>query len=210
MMERLTLSVTIRPNKIGKKEVNVRSSMTVANFIAAIQDKFNLDGPLELHLKGGGGPLEISEPIEGIGVADGGVLVCKRVVEDTGTQDAIQRGIREPFDDQFKKISIVESHTLTEYDLTWQPAIVGRKDHRNPSNNRLLAVDLEGTEDLPTVSRHHACITMQEGTFFIEQIQDHNPTFLDETRLEVGMKYPLAAGSTIRLGRVTLTFYVIS
>jgi len=210
MMERLTLSVTIRPNKIGKKEVNVRSSMTVANFIAAIQDKFNLDGPLELHLKGGGGPLEISEPIEGIGVADGGVLICKRVVEDTGTQDAIQRGIREPFDDQFKKISIVESHTLTEYDLTWQPAIVGRKDHRNPSNNRLLAVDLEGTEDLPTVSRHHACITMQEGTFFIEQIQDHNPTFLDETRLEVGMKYPLAAGSTIRLGRVTLTFYVIS
>ena len=210
MMERLTLSVTIRPNKIGKKEVNVRSSMTVANFIAAIQDKFNLDGPLELHLKGGGGPLEISEPIEGIGVADGGVLVCKRVVEDTGTQDAIQRGIREPFDDQFKKISIVESHTLTEYDLTWQPAIVGRKDHRNPSNNRLLAVDLEGTEDLPTVSRHHACITMQEGTFFIEQIQDHNPTFLDETRLEVRMKYPLAAGSTIRLGRVTLTFYVIS
>ena len=209
-MERLTLSVTIRPNKIGKKEVNVRSSMTVANFIAAIQDKFNLDGPLELHLKGGGGPLEISEPIEGIGVADGGVLICKRVVEDTGTQDAIQRGIREPFDDQFKKISIVESHTLTEYDLTWQPAIVGRKDHRNPSNNRLLAVDLEGTEDLPTVSRHHACITMQEGTFFIEQIQDHNPTFLDETRLEVGMKYPLAAGSTIRLGRVTLTFYVIS
>ncbi len=209
-MERLTLSVNIRPNKIGKKEVNVRSNMTVANFIAAIQDKFNLDGTLELHLKGADGPLEISEPIERIGVADGGVLICKRVVEDTGTQDAIQRGIREPFDDQFKRVYLVESHTLAEYDLTWQPAIVGRKDHRNPSNNRLLAVDLEGTEDLPTVSRHHACITMQEGTFFIEQIQDHNPTFLDETRLEVGMKYPLAAGSTIRLGRVTLTFYVIS
>ncbi len=210
MMERLTLSVNIRPNKIGKKEVNVRSSMTVANFIAAIQDKFNLDGTLELHLKGADGPLEISDPIEGIGVADGGVLICKRVVEDTGTQDAIQRGIREPIDDQFKKIYLVEDHTLAEYDLTWQPAIVGRMDHRNPSNNRLLAVDLEGTEDLPTVSRHHACITMHKGTFFIEQIQDHNPTSLDETRLEVGMKYPLAAGSTIRLGRVTLTFYVVS
>lgn len=210
MMERLTLSVNIRPNKIGKKEVNVRSSMTVANFIAAIQDKFNLDGTLELHFKGADGPLEISEPIEGIGVADGGVLICKRVVEDSGTQDAIQRGIREPFDDQFKKIYLVESHTLAEYYLTWQPAIVGRKDHRNPSNNRLLAVDLEGAEDLPTVSRHHVCITMHKGTFFIEQIQDHNPTFLDETRLEVGMKYPLAAGSTIRLGRVVLTFYVVS
>jgi len=209
-MERLTLTVNVRPNRIGKQQVNIRSNMTVANFIAAIQDKFNLDGTLELYLKKADGPLKLSEPVEGVGVADGGVLVCERVVEDTGTQDAIQRGLREPFDDQFKKIYLVESHTLTEYDLTWQPAIVGRKDHRNPSNNRLLAVDLEGTEDLPTVSRHHACITMHEGTFFIEQIQERNPTFLDETRLDVGMKYPLAAGSTIRLGKLTLTFNVIS
>jgi hypothetical protein len=209
-MDRLTLTANIRPNKIGKQQVNIRSSMTVANFIAAIQDKYNLDGTLELHMKGVAGPLNLSEPIERLGVADGDVLVCKRVVEDTGTQDVIQRGLREPFDDQFKQVYLVESRTLAEYVLTWQPAIVGRKDHRNPSNNRLLAVDLEGTEDLPTVSRHHACITMREGTFYIEQIQDHNPTFLDESRLKQGVKVPFAAGSTIRLGRVTLTFYVVS
>ncbi len=209
-MDRLTLTVDIRPNKIGKANVNIRSNMTVANFITAIQDKFNLDGTLELQMKGGDGPLELSEPIDGIGIADGGVLICKRVRKDTGTQDAIQRGIREPFEDQFKRVYAVESRTLTEYDLSWQPAIVGRKDHRNPSNNRLLAIDLEGTEDLPTVSRHHACITMREGTFFIEQIQEHNPTFVDETRLDPGVKYPLPAGSTVRLGGITLTFYVIS
>ena len=209
-MERLTLTVDIRPNKVGKQQVNIRSNMTVANFITTIQDKFNLDGHLELNVKGTKGPLVRSEPLEQIGVADGAVLICNRVVEDTGTQDAIQRGIRAPFDDQFKRIYLVESRTLAEYDLTWQPAIVGRKDHRNPSNNRLLAVDLEGTEDLPTISRQHACISMNKGTFFLEQIQDHNPTFLDETRLDAGVKYPLAAGSTIRLGRVIMTFYVIS
>jgi len=209
-MERLTLTVDIRPNKVGKQQVNIRSNMTVANFIAAIQDKYNLDGHLELNVKGSKGPLMRSEPLEQIGVAEGAVLICKRVVEDTGTQDAIQRGIRVPFDDQFKRIYLVESQTLTEYDLTWQPAIVGRKDHRNPSNNRLLAVDLEGTEDLPTVSRQHACISMNEGTFFLEQIQDHNPTFLGETSLDAGVKYPMTAGSTIRLGRVIMTFYVIS
>jgi len=209
-MDRLTLTVNIRPNKIGKKEVNVRSNMTVANFIAAIQDKFNLDGTLVLHLKKADGPLKLSEPIDGLGVADGGVLICERVVEDTGTQDAIQRGLREPFDDQFKRVYLVENHTLAEYDLSWQPAIVGRKDHRNPSNNRLLALDLEGTEDLPSVSRHHACITMKEGTFFIEQIQERNPTFVDKTRMDFGVKYPLAAGSMIRMGRMTLTFYVVS
>ena len=209
-MERLTLTVDIRPNKVGKQQVNIRSNMTVANFIAAIQDKYNLDGHLELNVKGSKGPLMRSKPLEQIGVAEGAVLICKRVVEDTGTQDAIQRGIRVPFDDQFKRIYLVESRTLVEYDLIWQPAIVGRKDHRNPSNNRLLAVDLEGTEDLPTISRQHACISMNKGTFFLEQIQDHNPTFLDETRLDAGVKYPLAAGSTIRLGRVIMTFYVIS
>ena len=209
-MERLTFTVDIRANKIGKQQVNIRSNMTVANFIAAIQDKYNLDGHLELNVKGSEGPLMRSEPIEQIGVAEGDVLICKRVIEDTGTQDAIQRGIRVPFDDQFKRIYLVESRTLAEYDLTWQPAIVGRKDHRNPSNNRLLAVDLEGTEDLPTISRQHACITMHEGTFFLEQTQDHNPTFLGDTRLDAGVKYPMAAGSTIRLGRVILTFYVIS
>lgn len=209
-MDRLTLTVDIRPSKIGKAKVNIRSNMTVANFIAAIQDKYNLDGQLELQMKGADGPLDLAEAIDKIPVEDGAELICKRVLQDTGTRDAIQRGVREPFDDQFKRVYVTESSTLTEYDLTWQPAIVGRKDHRNPSNNRLLAVDLEGTEDLPTVSRHHACITMREGTFYIEQIQEHNPTYVDETRLDEGVKYPLPAGSTIRLGALTLTFYVIT
>ena len=209
-MDRLNLTVTIRPGKIGKKNVNVRSSMTVANFITAIQDKYSLDGILELTTKGVDGPLELAETFDRLGIADGDTLTCSRVVEDTGTRDAIQRGVREEFGDQFKRVRLVESTTLTEYDLTWQPAIVGRKDHRNPSNNRLLAVDLEGIEDLPTVSRHHACITMRDGSFFIEQIQDHNPTFVDETVLELGVKHPLAAGSQIRLGRLTLKFNVRS
>ena len=103
-----------------------------------------------------------------------------------------------------------EQRTLNEYDLAWQPAIIGRKDHRNPSNNKLLAVDLEDAEDLPTVSRHHACITLREGSFFIETIQARNPTFLDETRLKPGIKYPLAAGSVIQIGRLTLTLFIIS
>jgi hypothetical protein len=209
-MDRLNLTVNIKPGRIGKKNVNVRSSMTVANFIAAIQDKYSLDGTLELTTKGVDGPLELAEAFERLGIEEGANLTCSRIMEDTGTRDAIQRGVREEFGDQFKRVHLVESTTLTEYDLDWQPAIVGRKDHRNPSNNRLLAVDLEGIEDLPTVSRHHACITMSDGSFFIEQIQDHNPTYVDETVLEIGVKHPLPAGAEIRLGRLILKFNVRS
>ncbi|MFV2044827.1 MAG: FHA domain-containing protein [Anaerolineales bacterium] len=208
--DRLTLTIDIKPRNLGAKEINVRSSLLVANFISEIQDKFNLDGTLELHPKGKPEPLLLGEPIQQAGVEDGIVLICERVVEDTGTQDAILRGVREPFDAQFKRVYLAESRTMTEYELAWQPAIVGRKDRRDPSKNRLLAVDLEHIEDLPTVSRHHACITSKGGTFFIEQIQARNPTFLDEARLKLGIKYPLAAGSQLRVGRVSLTFYLTS
>lgn len=208
--DRLTLTVDIKPRNIGAKELDVRSSLLVANFISEIQDKFNLDGTLELHPEGTSEALLLGEPIQQAGVEDGIVLICERVVEDTGTQDAILRGVRAPFDAQFKRVYLAESRTMTEYELAWQPAIVGRKDRRNPSKNRLLAVDLEHIEDLPTVSRHHACITAKDGTFFIEQIQARNPTYLDEARLKFGIKYPLAAGSQLRVGRVSLTFYITS
>jgi len=209
-MDRLTLTLDIRPNDIGPKQVNVRSSLVVANFIAGIQDKFNLDGTLELHPKGAEEPLSLHAPLDQTGVTDGSTLVCERLMEETGTLDAIQRGVPEPFDEKFKRIYLREQRTLTEYELAWQPAIVGRKDHRNPSNNKLLAVDLEDIEDLPTVSRHHACITLRKGTFFIETIQARNPTYLDGTRLKPGIKYPLAAGSAIQVGRVSLIFSIIS
>lgn len=209
-MDRLTLTIDIKPEKIGPKQINVRSSLMVANLIAEIQDKFNLAGMMELNIKGHSEPLSLSQAIEAAGIQDGSTLICRRIVEDTGTEDAIQRGIRDPLDEQFKRVYLTENSTLMEFDVAWQPAIVGRKDHRNPSNNRLLAVDLEGIEDLPTVSRHHAAITTKGGTFYIETIHARNPTMLDDTLLQPGRKYPLAAGSVIQVGRVSLTFYVVS
>ncbi len=208
-MERLNLTLDIRTNEIGEKRINVRSSLLVANLIAEIQDKFNLVGNVELRIESDGEPLSIGIPLEQAGIEDGSTIVCDRSMEDTGTQDAIQRGERVQFEEQFKRVYLQEERTLTEYDLGWQPAIVGRKDHRNPSNNRLLAVDLEEIEELPTVSRHHAAITLNDGSFFIETIEARNPTLLDGQRLKAGVKYPLSAGSVIQVGRISLTFYII-
>jgi hypothetical protein len=207
---RLTLSLDIRPNGVGVKKVNVRSSLVVGNLISQIKDKYNLDGNLQLQLGDGGDILNSESALESSGASDGGLIVCTRVMESTGTLDAIQRGVRERFADRFQRVYLSEDRTMTEFDLAWQPAIVGRRDYNNPSNNRLLAVDLEEIEELPTVSRHHACVTLEKGTFFLETIQARNPTYLDGTRLEQGLKYPLAAGSSIQVGRVSLTFHIIS
>jgi hypothetical protein len=209
-MDRMTLSLDIRANEIGEKQINVRSSLMLTNLIANIQDKFNLDGTMELTLDGQSEPLNQAVSIEQSGVGDGNTLICDRRMESTGTLEAIQRGVREKFGDQFKRIYLHEMQSLTEYDLAWQPAIIGRRDYRNPSNNRLLAVDLDEVEDLPTVSRHHACISLHDGAFFLETVQARNPTILDGVHLKPGIRYPLAAGAVLQVGAVSLTFYIVS
>ncbi len=209
-MDRLNLTLEIQADNIGAKRINVRSNLTVANLIASVKDKFNLDGDFQLKLQGESRPLALESPLDQAGVTEGSTLQCERVAAATGTLDAIQRGERHAFSKPFKRVWVVEGSTLSEYDLTWQPAIIGRKDRRNPINNRLLAVDLEHVEELPTVSRHHACITEKRGQFFIEDIQGRNPVYLDGNRLRPGTLYPLTAGQGIQVGRVRLTFNLIS
>ncbi|MGD2162553.1 MAG: FHA domain-containing protein [Anaerolineales bacterium] len=209
-MDRLNLTVDIKPNKIGPKEINVRNSLMAGNLIAEIQDKFNLGGTLQLRPKGSSDVLGWEVPLDQAGVEDGMVLFCEQVIEETGTLDRIELGVRDSIEGDFKRIYVVEKQTLLEFDVNWQPAIIGRRDHRNPSKNRLLAIDLEGVEDLPTVSRHHACITSGGGKFFIEQIQERNPTYVDGRELDPNTKSALPAGAVIQVGRVSLTFNVLS
>ena len=209
-MARLNLTLEIQSNNIGTKRVNVRSSLVVANLVAAVKDKFNLDGDFELRVKDPSRPLALESALDQAGVAEAAALVCARVAESTGTLDEIERGERKAFSKTFKRVWLVENRTLTEYDLTWQPAIIGRRDHRNPTHNRLLSADLEGIEELPTVSRHHACLTERGGQFFIEDVQGRNPVSLDGQRIRPATRYPLSAGNIVQVGRVWLTFNVIS
>src|SRR3970040_1596676 len=205
-MDRRNLTLDIKAANIGVKRGKVRGSLTVENLIATIKDKFNLDGEFRLTRQGAPEPLAREAALDHAGVEDGSTLLCVRVTEATGTLDAIRSGERHGLGKAFKRVWLVEGSTLAEYDLAWQPAVIGRKDHRNPMNNRLLAVDLEPVEELPTVSRHHACITEKRGQFFIENTQARTPVYLDGTRLREGSQQPLSAGHTIQVGTVRLTF----
>ena len=209
-MDRMNLTIDVRSGGIGPKRVNLRSSLVVANLIATIQDKFNLDGVFELHLDNARQALPEAAELEQAGVTDGAVLVCSRVMVATGTQEAIARGMRERLSKNFTRVYLQEERELIEFDLVWQPAIIGRRNQRDPSQNKLLTVDLSDSEESPSVSRHHAAITEAAGSFFLESLNEHNPTYLGDTRLRYGVKYPLPVGSRIGVGRLALTFYIVS
>jgi len=208
-MDRMNLTIDIRASSIGAKRVNLRSSLIVENLVSTIKDKFNLDGEYELRLDNARQPLPHAAALNQAGVTEGAVLVCTRVVESTGTLDAIRRGQRTRLSKNFKRVYLRDAHALAEYDLAWQPAIIGRKDHRDPSKNKLLVADLGDLEEASSVSRHHAAITEEGGSFYLESLNESNPTYLGDTRLRFGVKYPLPVGSRIGVGRVTLTFDTI-
>jgi hypothetical protein len=209
-MDRMNVTIDIRSGSIGPKRVNLRSSLVVGNLIATIQDKFNLDGVFELHLDNTRQALPEAAELEQAGVTDGAVLICSRVTLSTGTQEAIARGTRTRLSKNFKRVYLQEDRELLEFDLAWQPAIIGRRNPRDPSQNKLLVADLADAEETPSVSRHHAAITEAGGSFFLESLNQDNPTYLGDTRLRYGMKYPLPVGSRIGVGRISLTFQIIS
>ena len=208
--DRLNLTLDVKSNDVGPKRINVRSSLQVATLVGNIKDKFNLDGNYEIRASGGYVSLPMDRPLNQTGIGEGATLVVTRIIEATGTLEAIRRGERKGFSKRFKRAYLQEERTLTEFDLLWQPAVLGRRDHRNPSNNRLLAVDLEGIEPLPTVSRAHACITEANGSFFIEDIQGRNPVYVNGKKLPTSATQQLPAGAVIRVGRLNLTFNLIS
>ncbi len=207
-MDRLTITLEIREGNLKPQPVNVRGNMTAGNLVLIVKDKFNLVENYELRLKGGTQALPEEAPLDQAGVSDGSTLIVTRVLQATGTLDRIARGERKPFSKTFSRVYLREDHTRNEYELIWQPAIIGRRDHRNPANNRLMALDLEDLEELPSVSRHHACITEAGGTFFIEPLQARNPVYVDGQRVTEGMQMPLQPGVTIQVGRLGFDFLV--
>jgi hypothetical protein len=209
-MDRINLTIDIQDNKIGRKQVNLRSSLIVANLITTIKDKFSLDGEFQIRLANSFKPLAIQSELVETGVLDGSVLIFERVAQSSGVSDVIERGRRENLSKRFKRVYLQDERTLGEYDLAWQPSVIGRRNRRDPAKNRLLAVDLDEVEDSQTVSRHHACITEKDGSFFIEGMNPNNPTFLNGRQLTPGKSYALTAGSRIQVGRLIFNFHIIS
>ena len=59
-------------------------------------------------------------------------------------------------------------------------------------------------------SRHHAAITEEGGSIYIEAITERNPVLLNGQRVPPGARRVLSAGDTIKLGDFVLNFYVVA
>lgn len=210
MAERFNLTIDI-PN-IGQKRINTRANLPVINLLANITDKWNLDGVYELRVAESRFALPPDKPLNQLmeyGMADNATLVCRRLKQTTLTQDLIRQGRQLAFSKHYSRVFAREERTLREFPLRWQPAIIGRRNLGNPVENKLLAVDLTDVEEMPSVSRHHACITESKGQFYLEDIQGRNPVYVNEKRVGLAERVPLTAGSVIRVGDLILQFQVV-
>ncbi len=207
------LNLTLDIITIGRKDVNVRASLAVASLIENIRDKCNLDGGCELRAANGKrGPLPADMPLDQLaayGVVDGATLVCQPLARSTGTAELIRAGNKLKLSRSFKRVFLFEPNTLREFQIQWQPAIIGRRNVGDPKQNRLVAADLSDLDTMSAVSRHHACILEQNGKFSIEALQGRNPIYLGERRIMPGESAPLATGAALRMGSISLLFRII-
>lgn len=208
-MARTNLAIQFRIDQLkGEKRINIRSNITAGDLITAIQKQFSLDGLFELKL--GGRLLDPALPLDEQGVADQvRLLFSATEMKRSDTADLIAMGERHDFSVSKQRVFLSDDREGTEYDISWQPAVLGRRDPRDPWRNRLLAVDLEEAGDAMSVSRHHACITEAAGEFYVESLSDRNPSYVNDTPLRFGVKTLLHAGDRVLMGRISLTFYVV-
>ena len=208
-MARTNLAIQFRIDQLkGEKRINIRSNITAGDLITAIQKQFSLDGLYELKL--GGRLLDPALPLDEQGVADQvRLLFSATEMKRSDTADLIAMGERHDFSVSKQRVFLSDDREGTEYDISWQPAVLGRRDPRDPWRNRLLAVDLEEAGDAMSVSRQHACITEAAGQFYVEGLSDRNPTYVNDAPLRFGVKTVLHAGDRILMGRISLTFYIV-
>ena len=140
-----------------------------------------------------------------------------------GKQELVLQGVREGDTLVFTSLSEAQRQNLGQsfsaylqmrgtsdkFEIAWQPAIIGRPDPINKSQNDLLAVNLDGFPNSLRVSRQHAQIKVKKGKYLLQALADRNPTYLNGKQLEINKSYPLQTQDVIRVGysQIELVFF---
>ena len=208
-MTRTTLAVNFQIDQLkGDKRLNIRGDLTAGDLMTAIQKQYSLDGLYEL--KFAGRSLDPTLPLDEQGVTENARLLFSNVeIKRSDTAEKIARGQRMDLSVQKARVYFRDDREGTEYDVTWQPCVIGRRDPRDPARNRLLAVDLEEAGDALSVSRHHACLIEEGGVFYVEGLNQRNPTYVNDAPLRFGNRALLHAGDRVLVGKISLTFYIM-
>jgi hypothetical protein len=191
-----------------RQEASIRKNLPIRQLIEEIRREFNLlEGEYRLTLKGSSKPLEVDKTLEQLGLQTGGELVFERERMRL-SQQLVARGSKPAFQPIAGPAHafLREEDTGREYDIEWQPAIIGRADASHTNSLQRVAVDLNDMAEARTVSRQHARITERAGQYFIEAASERNPTILNEREIGQGQKATLKPGDQIRVGKIVLIF----
>ena len=200
--------ITINLNGDGRKKLNTRRNVLVQSLIDEIRQRFDFPiGEYALVGKDAKEALDVGRTLAQYAIKDGDELLFRESFkqETSQTLALIQRGIREPIHGDSAAF-LEEERQGQIFDIIWKPAVIGRMYQRDPSKNKLLAVDLSSIRGSDYVSRHHASITERAGQYFIEGLNERNPTYINDSRIEHQHAHILQPGDRIRVGKVVLIF----
>lgn len=205
-MSRINLTISSELFDNPDQEASVRANLQVRTLIEETIREFNLPDDVLYSLRNSatGKVLDPDKTIDQQGIQAGAKLsfvrerrAPLREVRAAGTRANISGLVR---------AFLREDASGTMFDITFQPAIIGRSDHTNPASADSLAINLDEVEGAKSVSRYHARITEERGMYFIESMAEHNPVYLNNDMVSIGEKRRLNTGDRVRVGRVALTF----
>lgn len=183
------------------QRARLRKSLTVTDLIAEILREFDditADSPEKyaIYLKGFDRPLTPGNTLTQLDIQPQDELVF----------DYVRQTIRRMLDDRHYA-TLREDTTGKEFDIQWQPAVIGRPS-TDVDHNIILAVNVTLLPNGKTISRRHAQITFSEGRYFIEPLADENPVFLNGRELPLNNRREIKNGDKLALGRhkLTMTF----
>ncbi|MGQ9849232.1 MAG: FHA domain-containing protein [Aggregatilineaceae bacterium] len=210
-MDRIILTITseLFDEADRRQEVSVRANLTVRALIEEIRREFNLlDAGYRLTLAGQREALPLDRTMEQLGLQTGAELVFERDRHRLDQRVIARGGQYFEAVSQPGRARLREAASGQTFSIEWQPAIIGRPDAANPATAQALAVDVSALAEGRTVSRRHAQITERGGTYYLEALNERNPTLLNGQALAFGERRALSPGDRIRVGLVDLVFEV--
>ena len=187
------------------QRARLRRSLTVHTLIEDILREFDdisADSPEKyaIYLKGFDHPLKPLETLAELDIQPQDELVF----------DYVRQSIRRML--EVKNYATLREETSgKEFDIQWQPAVIGRPS-TDVDHNIILAVNVQLLPNGKTVSRKHAQITFEEGRYFIEPLAEQNKVFLNGKELLLHGKREIRNGDKLSLGinKLTLVFSTLS
>lgn len=185
------------------QRARLRKSLTVKDLIEEILREFDdiaADAPEKyaLYLKGFDRPLAHSNTLTQLDIQPQDELVFEYV----------RQTFRQMLEPRYYA-TLREEVTGKEFDIQWQPAVIGRPSNE-VDHNIMLAVNVQLLPNGMTVSRRHAQITFAEGRYFIEPMADQNPVFLNGKEIPVNSRREIRHGDKLTFGRNRLSMFFLT